>query len=112
MAAVAELWRSGEELCAAAVWLGEEAENSKAPFSQGFLWFWSQERGRAASSCVFVWGSPLLQGRWRAALKWPASGEKSRGRGGLLFPGSLLAKGREGWLAAECGRVCGLEWQL
>jgi hypothetical protein len=29
-----------------------------------------------------------------------------------LFPGSLLAKGREGWLAAECGRVCGLEWQL
>jgi len=36
---------------------GEETENQKPPSARGFLWFWSPERGRAASCPLFVWGS-------------------------------------------------------
>lgn len=49
-AAVAELWRSGEELCAAPVWLGEEAEIQKPPLARGFSGFGpKREEGRPAA---------------------------------------------------------------
>ena len=54
---------------------GEEIKNqkSKTPFSQGFLWFCSPERGRVASCPLFVWGS------LRFAFPRPKEG------GGLFF---------------------------